>query len=348
MSKKMTEITVFADKFAKSWPRSAEGKTGTVEAIGWALEEAYSTDAHMVAYKSPNGRRLGREAIGELEAIEMQALIFDVDAPKDAKKDSVAADSWRDDMRKRFAELDKAHPGAFYYETRGGARFIYSLPSPFEIRENADAQRWSFTYTVLVEYFKARFDIEADPACIDWQRMYRLPDTVRDGARQQWHTLGSPHEIGAIELDRAPTEAITQARWNGKAFKAAQKEVREFVPVADGSADGILPNLCRARGYVMRAQPGDALGWFIRCPNEAQHSSGRTGDSSTILYPAARGEHWGNIHCKHTHCQGMQVKDWLDFFTQPEVDEAKSANGIKPDYTQEAALVDLAAWKAGK
>jgi hypothetical protein len=341
-------VTVFADKFAKSWPRNATGKAGALEPVSWALDSVYPTDAHFVAYESPDGRRLGREAIDRLEVIRMHVLVFDIDAPKADKGGGQASLEWRTKMRELVEALAKDHPNPCYYETRGGARIVYRLPKPYKITDHAHAARWSYAYSVAVEYLKQRYSIEADPACIDWQRMYRLPDTVRDGERQQWYTWGSPHDIGVFRAENVPSKAIAMARWHGKAFKNATKETHDFTPDPGAGADGVLPALCRSKGFIVRAQPGDGNGWFIRCPNEAQHSSGRTGDTSTILYPAARGETWGSIHCKHSHCGNMQVKDWLEFFTQTEIDEAKLTNGIQPDYTRESALADLDKWRAAK
>lgn len=86
---------------------------------------------------------------------------------------------------------------------------------------------------------------------------------------------------------------------------------------------GLLYRLLLARGAILA--PHVDGGHLIRCPNESAHSSGCTGDTSTVLFPPTPGG-IGAIHCMHGHCANMTARDWLQLFTAQER-EAANANG---------------------
>src|SRR5882757_3055364 len=105
-------------KFCRSWPARpdkplrASDRAYTLE-LGAALERPYTTDAHFTAYATPNGHRLNRAALDQGIAVELGAVVFDVDAPG-----HVATPEWRAETRARVLDLAKAHPDPYFYETK--------------------------------------------------------------------------------------------------------------------------------------------------------------------------------------------------------------------------------------
>jgi hypothetical protein len=122
-------------------------------------------------------------------------VLFVVDVEPAGHDHPVTAETMAIEVSKLRAMLE-AHPGGFVYMTTHGYRIVYRLPEPFVISEPVDAERWKLTYVAWLEYLADRYGIEADPACKDWGRIYRLPWVVRDGVRQEPATEGDPTAIG--------------------------------------------------------------------------------------------------------------------------------------------------------
>ena len=321
----MTEVTVLRDKYAKGWPRHEHGEAGYVMDLGRALELSYRTDAHFTAYKTPNARRLVVEAIEALGAIELTTTVFDVDCPEVHGTPAPVPDAWRADLRAKVRALSAAHPGAYFYETKGGARIVYAQAEPTVLRTQADAIGWRQEYAIAVAHLADAFGIIADPACADWQRHYRLPHATREagGKPENRPTLGDPRQIGSLTIDPSAA-SIVAAKSQSKAFKT--RRVLKFVPGSDGG-DGLLYHLLRAQNSLVRQHGREAF--VIRCPFERQHSTGSTGDGSTLLYLPAAGHQIGAVHCLHGHCAGRTVRDWLGAFSETEIVEARRAAGIQ-------------------
>jgi hypothetical protein len=169
-----------------------------------------------------------------------------------------------------------------------------------------------------------RFGIVADPACHDWQRLFRLPRATRDAKPENWPTWGNANAIGCLSIRASATDVASAARRADKVFR--QRNHADFVP-SIASGEGLLFWLLRARGDVAD-RPCPRGGWIVRCPNRAQHSSNTDGTDSTILFPPVVGKELGAIACKHGHCQHITVKCWLRFFSDGELSAARVAAGI--------------------
>lgn len=309
-------VTVFRDKFSRSWPRHERGTRAFVLELGDVLTRVYDTDAHFAAYVSPNERRLGREAVDAGVHPTLGVCVFDVDCPATHGTSDPAPDWWRWQLRERLRALAAAHPGPLYYETRGGARIVYRRSS-FVVESAERARRWSQEYAVAVAYLERRFGIQADPACGDWQRLFRCPRATRDRAEhpENWVMIGDPHDVGELFIE--PTqEDLERAVERCNAFYVTQRT--DYVPTEHTA--GLFFRMLYLRGDVLdEREPGV---FVIRCPNESEHTSGRTGDSSTLLYPPAAGFNLGVIHCKHAHCSGKTAHDWLRLFSEREHEAA--------------------------
>jgi hypothetical protein len=319
----LTLVSIVRDRYVRGWPRHPEGDRAYVKPLGEALEREYSTDAHFTAYRTPNGRRLTREALDQGVAVELTAIVFDVDCPETHGTSAPAPVIWRMALRERVIALTAEHPAPYYYETKGGARIVYRQAEPTVLRSQADALEWSKVYAVAVAHLEHRFGIVADPACNDWQRLYRLPRATREpGGEPENHPVsGDPNNIGSLLLHATLADVAKAQRAAAKAFR----EPRDL-PAFMGGGDGLLFWALKLRGDVIGKAPRG--GWICRCPNRAQHTSNTCGSDSTVVYPASGDTQIGAIHCKHGHCVNLVLRDWLRLFSDGELDAAREAAGI--------------------
>lgn len=175
-------LLVLSHARVHGWPKHNDAPHGQCPELGDALAAEYATDAHHTAY-APDPlapRRLTKEVLG-VAPVAMQLVVFDVDCPSAHREHKAASDAWRAVEAPKVAELLEAHPGAVAFDTRGGYRVVALLEAPVAIATAADAAAWSRFYLLQLGYLSRRFGIIADPACKDWQRLYRLPHATRDG-----------------------------------------------------------------------------------------------------------------------------------------------------------------------
>jgi hypothetical protein len=313
-------ISVMRTKFIKSWPSPGE------RAYHLSTEDAftrqYASDAHFCQYTSPHRRRLCRAALKAGAVATINVIALDLDCPTVHGTKAPAPDAWRDEVTVQVGELAKTHPGPFLYHTRGGARLVYRQPAPVTIATDRDEAQWSLDYVITAAYLARAFGLIADAACIDWTRLFRLPRACRDGKVEDYPMYGDPSQIQPLVFipdpaDHTHVEATHKPR---KAHVAAQG------PAYIGDGCGVFYHALRARGDVLR---GHALGHVIRCPRERHHSSGVTGDGSTLLWAPSGTQTMGAIHCLHSHCTGMTAKEWHREFTRDEMYAADVAAGTR-------------------
>jgi hypothetical protein len=317
-------VTVLRDKFVRGWPRHEHGAAASVLTLNQALTNFYTTDAHFAAYVTPNRRRLTREALDQGVHVVMKVIAFDVDCPSVHGTVEVAPDAWRVELLAQVGKLATHHPDPFVYMTRGGARVVYQQNEPTVLRTHDDAQLWSQHYAVCIAYLKRCAGIVVDPACADWQRLYRLPHATREHGRapEERLTAGDASRVGTLVFEASPDDIIA-ARVASKAFRERRSTI---FTTSSGAGDGLLYHLLRARGAIIREHVDGS--YVIRCPRDDAHTKGSSGDGSTLLYPPAHGKQVGAIHCMHGHCSNMSVRDWLRVFSQHEIEVARRAAGV--------------------
>lgn len=324
-------VTVVREQKVTAWPDDGRPIRAMDKAyvmpLSRALTRLFSTDAHLAQYISPNGRRL-RTAAAEADiAVRMDVLVLDMDCKQvHGTKDEPPAE-WRADNRNKILALRAAHQGLVFYETRGGARVVYRQPVPYFVDSLEAAADWKRDYAITCAYLKRVFDIEADPACADWTRLFRLPRATRDGkdAPEPWPLAGDPHNVQALWFEPHEEDRAAAMELLPRAFET--KQVRKAVtPTGHCDGYGVFFHALSARGGVFRQhRPGT---YIVQCPNESAHTSGKTGDSSTILFLPGPGEVLGWPHCLHAHCQSLSIKDWLSCFSDQEIDAARVAAGL--------------------
>lgn len=324
------KVTVMQHAKGMGWPEDKpiswrKEDAAYVLPLSRALTRKYSTDAHFTAYATPNGRRLKVNSLEQI-TVQIDTLVFDVDCDEVHGTKTPAPATWRAESREKMLALRAAHRGFFYYESRGGMRIIYRQPIPFILSSQEDAQQWKQDYAVTAAYFKRMFGLEVDPACADWTRLFRLPHATRTpgAGPEEYPTAGDADAIDALWFE--PTEEDLEAAKEilPRAFEA-KKHVSTFTPCsADGY--GVFYYAMRDRGLLMREF---RAGVFVaRCPNEANHSCGKTGDRSTFLYLPNTGQPLGFIHCLHAHCVNMRPRDWRQCFSDYEWKAAEQAAGV--------------------
>lgn len=247
---------------ARGWPehdvvRSAD-KARYLE-IGDALTAEFPNDRHFAAYSCPEiGRRLsygnGRppallfDAIAAAGAtIRMGLFVVDVDAGEHKR-----TPEWDRGERPKIRALGKAHPVPFVYTTSGGYRIVYTLPEPITIQNQHDAERWKARYVVWLEYLRDQFSIAGDFSCKEWQRLYRLPRVVRDGAATCPEVAGNPNDLGIWNV---PADVSKVA--------APRPHVDVPPPTFAGAVD--LDECRRVLAAYARKHRVDRRGVLIRC-----------------------------------------------------------------------------------
>jgi hypothetical protein len=319
-------VTVFRDKFAKSWPKHDEGELGYVRPLGLVLERDYTTDAHFVAYESPTGRRLSVEALEHGIEVSINCVVFDLDCPETHGTSEPAPLPWRRELREKMMRMRAVHPGGYFYETKGGARLVHTQQIATVLVSPDDAAQWTRDYLTAVAYMKRRFGLPADPACADWTRHFRCPRATRNrgGAPENWPYFGDANAIGELMIDATWGEVEDARKQHPRRFQ--ERRQREAYT---GTGDGILYHALKRRGDVVHeVQRNRQRGWIIKCPNREQHSTDTNGTNTTILYPPSRGP-FGFICCLHAHCVDLTQQQWLEMFTKEEIAAAEKLCGIE-------------------
>ncbi|VDO06497.1 unnamed protein product [Brugia timori] len=134
--------------------------------------------------------------------------------------------------------------------------------------------------------------------------------THPSGARYAWQG-GLPWEIPELTEDQFDT------LWSALAERFATEEVRSagaVVPRKRGDnvqvADPVAAYLEENDLVLSKARDGSLV---VQCPWEDQHTTGNTGDGSTVWFPAGmNGYDRGHFKCLHGHCDGRNDSD---FFT---------------------------------
>lgn len=296
-------VSVLRDRFV---PGGASHGV-VVGPLSGALAHVFSSDAH---FQQGFAVSVGRIAKSTPGPVTMTAAAFDVDGPA-----HVASPEWRAAEALKVAALLKEWPGLYIYETRHGYRIVGVLPAPIVIEGPHDAELWKARYGAGLELLASRYGIEADPSCADHTRLFRLPHVVRDpgGKVESLPVMGDASAIGCFELPEAPEaeKALISLSCPAGAAKAQTRVIENGAAAAPRapSERGTLYDLLDERGDVLRAHaPGV---WVVRCPRDAEHTTGAAGDTSTLFYAANTLGGSGAIFCQHKGCRGVRTaRQW--------------------------------------
>ncbi len=189
------------------WPRRSikgyDGKNADevtkhpVVSIMDGLTATYDTDAHFVPYTvvdkdgttSPTQPRLNKAAREKIEEsgrrIVFSTAVIDVDDDVAHKAETAARSSWREEQDDAYGDLpSELQQGMARYDTRGGYRLLWQLPTPLGIEaylaHMTALRRELYTHHIVADEL------------IDWGRCYRLPSVVRDGKKQKFDADLSP------------------------------------------------------------------------------------------------------------------------------------------------------------
>lgn len=311
-----SSVTVWPDKRQYGYAPDrdlADVPFHTVYSITDALTRRWSTDAHVVPYYAVNvytGEReprcprvnLGGESgvNDDFRKLVYDSIWFDIDAPKGVKEAGAAAvDSWwlpvlgpayyaTDGVWDKLNNVPAPFPA--WYRTRGGGRIIWRIPPTS--RADYALLHASFSDVLVAA------GIAIDEACSDPTRCYRLPRVMRDDVAQDYPM--SCDTIPLLEYTPPPPPAPTaedddKARATTRLDQARRRASRSSHPIKGAAG---LVDLFEAEGLYIRPH---GLKHIVECPWAAEHSSGKYGDTSTVLLPGTDGH---IFVCKHAHCVG--------------------------------------------
>ena len=250
-----------------------------------ALLARHTTDAHCVQYEVTGAAqaRINKAGLSVLRErggdVSIGVLLVDVDAPEHGAEEAGALEEWR--AWQRIA-LDGFPTPLATYDTRGGYRIVWRYPQPVSPEEHEQA-----VAPAVVELL-GQYGIEADRACGDWTRLFRLPFVRRDGVDQD-----HPHTIGAA-LPRLPLHLLDLDKHRAQAQGSGAGSGAAIDLSAVAGVKG-LPQLFEALGLVRTTTPARI---DVVCPWDEHHSSGGHGSSTSLLGLDSGG--WA-FSCLHNH-----------------------------------------------
>jgi hypothetical protein len=322
-------VGVLAHARVRSWPTYPEGGAARAMPLSVALTHTYATDAHVVQYAPPRGRRLSTGALEREDGgAVIGAILFDVDhAPQHAAGGSGAdmdTEEWW------TCECGKAAPlETFAYRTRGGYRLAFFLGAPFAVTTPADAEQWTRFYLSSVAYLRRVHGITADPVA-DWTRLFRLPHATRDegGVPEDLPAVGDPFALG-VWMPRITAEDIAAAA----TLRRRKVERRPDIERAPSNymGRGVLFHAFLVRGWIGACLDAAEGRFAVRCPREAEHSKRSAGiDTSTVLWLPAGGDEVGWLYCAHTGSghDRWGVRDVIGMFSPWELEQARRMAGV--------------------
>jgi hypothetical protein len=219
-------------KIVKFWPRVDEAE---------ALSTQYKTDAHCVSYHLagsdgaplPEAPRVNMASLPYLAAagmaVQFTCIFVDLDDKigKETRPDRSARPEWREGFEaalRRLPEWLSACIGR--YDTRGGARLFGIFDRPVDLATYERLRTGIYAYCT-----DAGMDVDR---LIDWTRLMRLPNVLREGKRQSY-------QIDPASLSmRMPADVVARLAARGEAIAAAapvatQRPKSAAAPPSDSS-----------------------------------------------------------------------------------------------------------------
>jgi hypothetical protein len=239
-----------------------------------ALTRAWAFDAHVVQYApSDPPVRWNEEHVAE-HPYRIGVAFFDFDA-HELPPEQIQA--WSD------AALAKLPPGFQGYRTSGGFRAVTLLAEPHVVCDAESWNAWHAFSAGLGAALSAVLGVQADKACTDPGRIFRLPNARQEAGKPCFPELYGTLGVGTL----APLPVEPRA--------ALQ---RPNDPNATGG-DTLLGALFAAAGLVQGEQGAKLV---VTCPWAAEHSGGDT--SGTVVMPDPDGIGLGKFHCAHGNTCG--------------------------------------------
>jgi hypothetical protein len=351
-----------------SWPKHEHAGLAPQVPVCQALTTRYATDMHVQpAHVLGLERRLGRAVLDEkLEVVRIGVMFIDVDCKDAHVGKTPITDEWRSDFQRKFERLQAVAPGGFAYFTRGGARITYRFAPVIELYSAADALFWRSYYLSILAYLARKFEIEADPACGDFTRLFRTPHATREGIaspEERGYVGGSPFDLGTWRVELASEDLAAGLSLVEKKLKLTTASSARRLRVArdgitsdvghdavndDGDDDeadlapatlGYLGLALRARGDLGAAiEPG---AWRIRCPFDGVHTTGEAFDSSTVYYGPPEAGLPGFIHCLHAGCIDRSQDEFQASFGRTDLNAARRLARVASHIGHEPTSADL-------
>ena len=233
-------LVIYPDKFCKGTSDPSDVVPCGVVGEVLDLLAPYPTDAHFmpVTLAGALPYRPNKGCSGALVTM----LVIDVDCPKGTEM--------ADWLPGQHSALDSLTPTPGYYQTRGGYRLLWYHPTPLPPAEHEAVVR-----TALASL--GRSGIVGDPACTNWNRLFRCPRVVRDGVAQNYPTLLdtipnhkflSSGVFSGIEDSKIPLGtlenfgAIPEGQRNQTLFRLACRASGRGLPLADVLTETALYN----------------------------------------------------------------------------------------------------------
>lgn len=213
-------VTVFDTKFYEGF-NGVEDELlripyGTIDSLESILTRQWPSDAHMALYELPGEElcpRLNKPSLTffqtqyRIQAPQLSVMAIDVDIPGHGEVYNwynreawpVPLVQWAEQVSRAMANIPELATAGLYL-THGGMRFVWPLAPHRRIGVAlADSYLRQF-----VGYLQ-QSGLPADSSCTQWNRLFRLPFVVRDGALQNLQS----NFTGMRELDWAPPEPLT-------------------------------------------------------------------------------------------------------------------------------------------
>lgn len=168
------QITTVPGAFGLAFPVTDPSKSPVAAEtfdLNEAISKRFEDDRYLVSYVAEH--RLKKSAAQELEVV-CPYLILDIDY-----KGFELTQKWRDDLTKSFE--DSVPDWCLHYHTPNGYRVVYHFDEPVTPEQHRSIVQY------MMDSYGKLYNIEPDPACKDWTRLFRAPySQYKDSGKSTW------------------------------------------------------------------------------------------------------------------------------------------------------------------
>lgn len=230
----------------------------------------------------------------------------------------------------------------------GNGRHILIPTIPYKnTKENATRAR------MLLKYFSKKYDsphVKIDQGVFDPSRVIKAYGTP---ARKGFNSELRPHRISQFEIegnsiDRCDLYSIYAQEISDE---NAQSPIQTFDDKNRTDKIPIKTIVEKLKGLKLYEYPTSDFKHAIVCPNVESHTTGKDGDTSTVIIGDSAGNFLG-FKCLHSHCTNYKTQDFLNllkinndnFYNWPEVKPLPTSTRAAPDMPMDLVPNPIKKW----